>query len=413
MRILIDATGFSTWAGGIDFLRYIANALESVRDEGEGCELHLFVPGFDLLTRGRARLAWLKRVLLSRLHGDGNAPSFQKGLSTEAILSVFAGVVEPSNVLFGSLRCRTGAQAVRKIGADVVLPRLFPDAEAPIPQVGYLFDFQHRYLPHFFTEAEARDRDEHFARTAAHSDVLLVNSRAARGDCMRYLAVVPEVFALPFAPYPRAEWVNEEYDCREKYGLERPYFIVCNQFWKHKNHTVVIEAMRHLIGKNDVDLVCTGDTADFRFPDYFATGILEPIRRGGLESRIRILGFISKRDQIALMKQALAVIQPTLFEGGPGGGAAYDAIALGKPLLLSDIPINREITIGDVEFFTPDDAPALADLMRKRATAGPANDLERDTLLAAGKLRQQTCGRAVLQAIEAACARHSGRAGRL
>lgn len=402
MRILLDATGFTTWAGGIDFLRYIASALESAHDEGEGFELHLFVPGFDLPARGRARLAWAKRVVLSRLRRDGKAPTFQKGLSAEAVLSVFAGVVEPGRVLFGSLGCRTAAQAARRIGADVVLPCLYPQPGAEYPQVGYLFDFQHRYLPHFFTESEARDREAHFARTAAASELLLVNSRAAREDCLRYLPEVPEVRALPFSPYPRQEWLDEEPGIQARYALKRPYFIVCNQFWKHKNHGVVLDAMRLLVGRMDAELVCTGDIEDFRFPGYFETEILGKIREVGLEERVRILGFIPKRDQIELMKGALAVIQPTLFEGGPGGGAAYDAIALGKPLLLSDIPINREIAIGEVDFFPPQDAQALAALMSKRAQNGQSVRPDREALWQEGMLRKRACGREILAAIESA-----------
>ncbi len=58
---------------------------------------------------------------------------------------------------------------------------------------------------------------------------------------------------------------------------------------------------------------------------------------------MHFLGHIPKADQIAIMKDSLAVIQPTLFEGGTGGGSVYDAISLGVPAILSDIPVNREI----------------------------------------------------------------------
>ena len=36
------------------------------------------------------------------------------------------------------------------------------------------------------------------------------------------------------------------------------------------------------------------------------------------------------------------VIQPSLFEGGPGGFSAYEAISMDKFLLLSDIEVNKE-----------------------------------------------------------------------
>lgn len=62
--------------------------------------------------------------------------------------------------------------------------------------------------------------------------------------------------------------------------------------------------------------------------------------------------YIAKLDQIALLKKSIAVIQPTLFEGGPGGGASYDAISLGKPLIVSDIKVNQEIEQSERVFFS-------------------------------------------------------------
>jgi glycosyltransferase involved in cell wall biosynthesis len=56
-------------------------------------------------------------------------------------------------------------------------------------------------------------------------------------------------------------------------------------------------------------------------------------------------------------------VQPTLFEGGPGGGATFDAVALGIPSLLSDIPVNLEISDPLVRFFKTSNAESLAEKM--------------------------------------------------
>ena len=64
-----------------------------------------------------------------------------------------------------------------------------------------------------------------------------------------------------------------------------------------------------------------------------------------------ILGNINKDDQIELLKNSLAVVQPTSYEGGPGGFSAYEAIAYKKYLLLSDIPVNKEAKGKNVIFF--------------------------------------------------------------
>lgn len=79
----------------------------------------------------------------------------------------------------------------------------------------------------------------------------------------------------------------------------------------------------------------------------------------GIDQKVRILGLIPKVDQIALMRGSLALIQPTLFEGGPGGGAVYDAVGLGVPCIVSDIDVNREIDEDAVCFFKTGDADDL------------------------------------------------------
>ena len=45
------------------------------------------------------------------------------------------------------------------------------------------------------------------------------------------------------------------------------------------------------------------------------------------------------------------MIQPSLFEGGPGGFSVYEAISLGKPVIVSDIEVNREILYKNISFF--------------------------------------------------------------
>jgi hypothetical protein len=51
------------------------------------------------------------------------------------------------------------------------------------------------------------------------------------------------------------------------------------------------------------------------------------------------------------------------FSGAPGGGSTYEAVLLGQCVLLSDLPVNREIDDGDVRFFPPGDHVSLSKLM--------------------------------------------------
>ena len=141
--------------------------------------------------------------------------------------------------------------------------------------------------------------------------------------------------------------------------FKNEFFIVCNKFWKHKNHKVVLEAFRVYKKKGGrKNLIFTGDKNDYKSKDVLHK-IEKYILRHNLSEFIKITGRISKRDQLNLMFNSKALIQPTLFEGGPGGGSVYDAISMGKNIIISNIDINKEIKYDKLLFFDPNNYNSL------------------------------------------------------
>ena len=99
---------------------------------------------------------------------------------------------------------------------------------------------------------------------------------------------------------------------------------------------------------------------DYRHPDYFRQ-LVDRIQRLGLGSQIHILGLIPRFDQLQLMRRCLAVVQPSRYEGW--STVVEDAKSLDRPLLLSDLPVHREQSPREAEFFSCGDAPRLAELI--------------------------------------------------
>ena len=230
---------------------------------------------------------------------------------------------------------------------------------------------------------------------------VIVNSRAAAADIARFVPQgTARVFALPFAPAPSPDWLDERPELGPRHGVIPPFFMISNQFWVHKDHATAFEAFRIVARRNpEVMLACTGSTQDPRDPGYFPE-LMNRVKEWGLDGRVRVLGLIPKRDQIEIMKHACAVIQPTLFEGGPGGGAVYDAVSLNVPVIVSDIPVNREVEGAEVDFFPARDTARLADLMTARLNAPPRKPTPADELLAAGRRRRAACGDVLWSAID-------------
>jgi glycosyltransferase involved in cell wall biosynthesis len=224
-------------------------------------------------------------------------------------------------------------------------------------------DFQEHYLPGYFSPREITDRKAAQQQIVDSEIPVVFSSQNALDDFNKfYPQNVNKKVVLPFVSILSDAYKQiDPADLRTRYGVGKRYFIVTNQFWKHKDHVTVIRAFEKLSNEfPEVQLVLTGKEFDYRNPDY--PGELKKyVKDHQLDARILFLGFIDRNDQLQLMKESIAVIQPSLFEGW--STVVEDAKALNKFIILSDIPLHREQIKSNCLFFQPSNADALASQM--------------------------------------------------
>lgn len=392
-RIGIPGDGFIEWAGGVDLLRMVIGAMVA---NGEPLAVHVFLP-----VRGPrvTQAAWRHRWRVIRGKAQPRVPL----MSVEALQAGFEEV-SPAVTVHRIDRGEVAlARAATAAGVQVLLPAMSPLSGAlPCPWMGYVYDFQHRHLPEYFSPAVAEARDRQFEHMLAAAPAVVVNARAVAADIARFVpGARASVVAMPFCAAPRPAWFDLDTEAaRRRHGLGDRYFMVANQFWRHKDHEAAFRAFAALGPRwQDAELVCTGTPADERFPDHVPR-LLALLRELKVDHRVRVLGLIPKAEQLAILKGAQALVQPTRFEGGPGGGAVYDAVALGVPCIVSDIPVNRELDEPDVRFFPVGDVAALAEAMDSTAWRAPTPVADRERLLAEGRARAARCGRTLLEAVD-------------
>jgi glycosyltransferase involved in cell wall biosynthesis len=289
---------------------------------------------------------------------------------------------------------------------DVIGPCLSKPHDTDVPCVGYIPDCQHCRMPNFFSAEEIGSRNTLFATMLRELPVVIVNSADSRLDLIRFFPDVrAEIVILPFAASPSTHWLAIDGNaCREKYGLPQKYFLCSSQFWQHKNHGVVMEALALARAEGrPISMVFTGAMEDYRAPTYVSE-LMSRVRNLGIVRDCFFLGLVPKRDQIGIMKSALAVVQPTQFEGTPGGLAVYDAISVGRPVIVSDIPVNREIEKYVDVFFCPSDPASLLRAMR-RIESVPQQNKASKVLLAEGRARRRHCGAVIRSAFALAVER--------
>jgi len=353
---------YLTWDGGIDFLCYLVNGLYSVQDKYK-LKFYLILP-YDNITE-------LKSFTLSVLNALTKGGKIQLGGTNvnDKIRAAFKQYDIPVEIVYYNYLQKNVNKKLKKLKIDVLFPVIKSfNFDFETPYVSYIPDLQHKHLPHFFSAKEIKFRDERFTSLLDTSKAVIVNALAVKADIEKHYGQTYNVFSLPFCPPgPSAAWqISNETAQLRKFNLPKRYFLISNQFWKHKDHITAFKAFNLLVkqpGYADVKLLCTGLMQDPRFPEY-VQGLKDFITNNQLQDKIRLLGYIAKEEQIALMNQTDALIQPTLFEGGPGGGAVYNAIAMGTRCIVSDIPVNLEIDDDKITFFK---AASPEDLARKMA----------------------------------------------
>ena len=245
---------------------------------------------------------------------------------------------------------------------DFVYPYLVSKYQKSLYQ-GYpwIYDFQHKYLPHLFTQLEIEARNQLFTQIADLSSKVVLSSKTAAADFQKFFPnsqcqteVLQFRTSLPSSLYEVNPLV-----IKEKYNLPERFFLISNQFWQHKNHLIVLESLKILQESSIYPvIVCTGHIYDYRKPNYMDI-ILQAIHTYGLANQVYLLGLIPRIDQIQLMRHSLAVIQPSLFEGW--STVVEDARCLGKKMILSDFPVHLEQDPPGCVFFERDSPQQLSD----------------------------------------------------
>jgi len=117
---------------------------------------------------------------------------------------------------------------------------------------------------------------------------------------------------------------------RKRYGLDGDYIFSLGTLEPRKNFPRLIEAYALLpdaVRRRTVLAIAGG-------PGWKNEDVHETVRRRGLISRVKFLGYISEADRAPLMREALLFALPALYEGF--GMPVLEAMACGTPVVTSD-----------------------------------------------------------------------------
>lgn len=339
---LIVAFSDQGWLGGVSYFRNLLRAVESL--EQRAIEPVLFIsPQTD------------RRVL-------AGYPPFEMVCSTSL---ASRGVAWTTRRVWAKARNRDSAleRLMRRHRIDVLSHHGFLAGMGDLPIIAWIPDFQELHLPEFFSPAERAARARKLSLACAVARTILVSSEDAQHDLRRSAPEFAERSrVLRFVANPAYDLQLPDTAALEsKYGFSGRYFHLPNQYWAHKNHRAVIEALAILKASGrSVQVLATGNSDDHRQPGYFAS-LAALTQSKGVTACFRSLGVVPQADLVGLMCSSVALINPSLFEGW--STTVEEAKSLGKHILLSDIAVHREQSPARGTYFDPHDPTVLAEQM--------------------------------------------------
>ena len=246
---------------------------------------------------------------------------------------------------------------------------IFPIWDYPLPishypkVISWYADFQHKFYPEFFSKLTLIRRELRIRLTLRNATDLVLSSHDAVSHLIKFYRVKDKlnIHILQFASNIDDIALIDFEQLKKKYQLPDKYFMISNQFHKHKNHIVLLEAFSLLKKKGkQYHFVITGKMEN-RGNEKYIESIRSLIEKDKLNDAVSLLGLVPRQEQLSMMKYAQAVIQPSLFEGW--STVIEDAKSLQVPVIASNLPIHRE-QLGDKgRYFNPKDAKELAQII--------------------------------------------------
>ena len=226
-----------------------------------------------------------------------------------------------------------------------------------------VWDLCHRDHPEFPEVRESFEFEsrESFLTTALpKATAVIAESPFGRENLIRRYRVDPEKVHFIWKPpstqiLSSAQHESGSFNPRHHAGIphDANFIFYPSQFWAHKNHRLIIDALFYLKNHHQVEifaLFCGSDCGNLE-------AVLNHSKKLGVSHLIKYVGFAPDEHIPVYYQESLALVMPSCF--GPTNMPPVEAFALGTPVIAADLPGFKD-QIGDAgELVNPYEHKAL------------------------------------------------------
>lgn len=340
------AKAFTEALGGLDTRRYDVQVWHHADDEWNGlCQ----------------KLGFVQHILGEYDFPKAFIPVAQKILAR--LQSLSEDDVENRQALLAPLKAYTADSMLESFEPHlVVLPQMGnPRYVRRAKHIGVIHDLMHRYetrFPEVCSDSELADRERLFKGMVRRCDAILVDSEIGKHHVLECYpqARKEQIKILPFAAFDEIMSVIPEIP---DFALPEKFFFYPAQFWMHKNHVGLVEAIRLLCMQiPDIVIVAAGNIQQNGYP-LFA----EAVTRHKLEKYFITPGYLPVAQLAWLYRHARGLVMPTYL--GPTNIPPMEAMALDCPVAVSRIYGMPEQCGDAAIYFDPGNPHEIAKAMQQ------------------------------------------------
>jgi glycosyltransferase involved in cell wall biosynthesis len=285
------------------------------------------------------------RVIVGGLSQNIKAPTYRgvelwgapasRLLKTDKLLYYIRAIghafkLKPDIVHFQELGSAIFLFVYKLLGCRIVVR--YGSADYLLPKWGILGRLGFR-----FAEYQLRFADAVIAVTPALAERL--RNRGLRGN----------IYVIANAIDPKSEFSDGGLPL-----IQGPYILAVGRVTMQKNFHRLVEGFKLFADKNPgIKLVIAGGVDDERY----LNSTMAPL----LDDRIDMLGRLPRSAMGSLYENASLYVNSSIHEGS--SNAVLEAVSWNCPILLSDIPENRDFGLEDANYFQPEEPTEIAEAL--------------------------------------------------